>query len=100
MFDKGDLVIPWVHNLYLEAWHDQGLMGLLPLIALTLLPMLRALRIEDRNVRTMILASMVTFILVALVEVTLTRRFYFAFLALFYGLALGQTKESRNEQSN
>ena len=100
MFDKGDLVIPWVHNLYLEAWHDQGLMGLLPLIALTLLPMLRALRIEDRNVRTMILASMVTFILVALVEVTLTRRFYFAFLALFYGLALGQTKESINEQSN
>jgi O-antigen ligase len=100
MFDKGDLVIPWAHNLYLEAWHDQGLMGLLPLIALTLLPILRALRIEDRNVRTMILASMVTFILVALLEVTLTRRFYFAFLAFFYGLALAQTKESRNEQSN
>ena len=100
LFDNGDLIIPWVHNLYLEAWHDQGLLGLLAVCALTFLPVQRALRIEDRGIRMLILASMATFILAALFEVTLTRRFYFAFLALFYGLAAGQSKESGNEQRN
>jgi len=100
LFDNGDLIIPWAHNLYLDAWHDQGLLGLVVACVLTFLPILRALRIKDRDIRMLILASMATFILVAVFEVTLTRRFYFAFLMLFYGLAAGQPKESGNEKRN
>lgn len=96
-FDKGDLVIPWVHNLYLEAYYDQGLFGLLCILALTSIPLLRALEIQDPRVRVMMLASIVTFCFVALFEVTLTRRFYFAFLAVFYGLCMAQTREVKNE---
>lgn len=99
-FDNGDLIVPWAHNLYLDAWHDQGLLGLFMICALTFLPILRALRITDRGVRTLILASMATFVLAAIFEVTLTRRFYFAFLVLFYGLAASQSKEPENEKSN
>ena len=100
LFDGGDLIIPWVHNLYLETWHDLGLLGLLTLIAMTVLPIIRALRIKDGNMGAMILASMTVFILAAMLEVTLTRRFYFAFLALFYGLALSQTLESSHENTH
>jgi len=100
LFDNGDLIIPWVHNLYLEVWHDQGLLGLLAFCALTILPIQRALRIEDRGIQTLILASMATFILAAFFEVTLTRRFYFAYLAFFYGLAASQSKERENEKRN
>ena len=100
LFDNGDLVIPWAHNLYLDAWHDQGLLGLVMACVLTFLPILRALRIEDRDIRMLILASMATFILAAVFEVTLTRRFYFAFLVIFYGLAAGQSKETENEKRN
>jgi hypothetical protein len=100
LFDNGDLIIPWAHNMFLDAWHDQGLLGLVMVCVLTFLPILRALRIRDRETRMLILASMATFILAALFEVTLTRRFYFAFLVLFYGLAAGQSKEYVNEKSN
>ena len=100
IFDNGDLIIPWAHNLYLDAWHDQGLLGLVVICVLTFLPILRASRIKDQSIRMLILASMAAFILAAVFEVTLTRRFYFAFLMLFYGLAAGQTKESGNEQWN
>lgn len=100
LFDNGDLIIPWAHNLYLDAWHDQGLLGLVMACVLTFLPILRALRIRDQGIRMLILASMATFILAAVFEVTLTRRFYFAFLLLFYGLAAGQFEESENEKRN
>ena len=93
-FDKGNLVIPWVHNLYLEAYYDQGLFGLIGILALTIIPLTRAMRIEDRSVRAMLMASMITFCLLALFEITLTRRFYFAFLAIMYGLCKAQTKET------
>lgn len=99
-FDKGDLVIPWAHNLYLEAYFDEGLFGLLAILALTVIPVLRAFRIKDNRARALILTSMVTFFLVALFEVTLTRRFYFAFLALLYGLSIAQTQEVENVQTN
>lgn len=98
-FDKGDFLVPWVHNAYLEAWYEQGLLGLLALMALTLIPVIRALRIKEPGIRTMVLASLVTFIVVSIFEVTLTRRFYFAFLAIFYGLALGHNLESKDEHS-
>ena len=52
------------------------------------------MRIEDRSVRAMLGASMVTFCLLALFEITLTRRFYFAFLAIMYGLSKAHTKEA------
>ena len=97
IFERGDHVIPWVHNLFLEAWYEQGALGLLAILMLTSLPVVRALRIRDRNMRAMILASLMSFVVVAAFEVTLTRRFYFAYLALFYGLALAQSPESRNE---
>jgi len=92
-FDKGNMVIPWVHNLYLEAYHDQGLFGLVGILALTIIPLARAVKIEDRSVRAMLVASVITFCLLALFEITLTRRFYFAFLAILYGLSKAQTKE-------
>lgn len=94
-FDKGDLVIPWVHNLYLEAYYDQGLFGLIGILALTMIPLTRAMRVKDRSVRAMLTASMITFCLLALFEITLTRRFYFAFLAIMYGLCRAQTKEAK-----
>jgi hypothetical protein len=94
VFDKGNLVIPWVHNLYLEAYYDQGLFGLMGILALTIIPLTRAIRIEDRSVRAMLVASMITFCLLALFEITLTRRFYFAFLAIMYGLSKAHIKES------
>lgn len=100
IFDRGDQIIPWAHNLFLEAWYDQGVLGLLAILWLTSLPVVRALKIRDRNMRSMILASLMTFFVVAAFEVTLTRRFYFAYLMLFYGLALAQSSESRNEKSN
>jgi O-antigen ligase len=93
-FDKGNLVIPWVHNLYLEAYYDQGMFGLMGILALTIIPLIRAMRIEERSVRAMLVASMVTFCLLALFEITLTRRFYFAFLAIMYGLSKAHTKEA------
>ena len=93
-FDKGNLIIPWVHNLYLEAYHDQGLFGLIGILALTIIPLARALKIEDRSVRAMLVASMITFCLLALFEITLTRRFYFAFLAIMYGLSKAQLRET------
>lgn len=92
-FDKGDFVIPWVHNLYLEAYYDQGLFGLTGILILTFIPLIRAMRIEDSAVRAMLMASMITFCVLALFEVTLTRRFYFAFLAIMYGLCRAQSKE-------
>lgn len=85
-FDRGDLVITWVHNLYLEAFHDQGLFGLLVMIALSVIPVVRALRIEDPGIRVVVLATMMTFIVMAFLEITLTRRFYFALLMGMYGL--------------
>lgn len=93
-FDKGDLVIPWVHNLYLEAYYDQGLFGLMGILALTIIPLIRAMRIEDRFMRAMLMASMITFCFLALFEITLTRRFYFAFLAIMYGLSIAHTRET------
>ena len=93
-YDKGDLVIPWVHNLYLEAYYDQGLLGLIGILALTIIPLVRAMRIKDPSVRAMLVASMITFCLLAIFEITLTRRFYFAFLAVMYGLCKAQTKET------
>lgn len=93
-FDKGNLIIPWVHNLYLEVYYDQGLFGLIGILALTIIPLIRALRVEDRSIRAMLVASMVTFCLLALFEITLTRRFYFAFLAIMYGLSKAHTKEA------
>jgi hypothetical protein len=94
-FEKGKLVIPWVHNLYLEAYYDQGLFGLLGILALTIIPLTRVLRIEDHSVRAMLMASMITFCLLALFEITLTRRFYFAFLAIMYGLSKAHTSEAK-----
>lgn len=94
-FDRGDLVVPWVHNLYLEAYYDQGLLGLIGILALTMIPLTRAMRVKDRAVRTMLMASMITFCLLALFEITLTRRFYFAFLAIMYGLCKAQTMEAK-----
>jgi O-antigen ligase len=99
-FDKGELVIPWVHNLYLEAYFDEGMLGLFAILALTVIPLLRAFRIKDKSARALILTSTVTFFLVALFEITLTRRFYFAFLALLYGLSIAQTQEVENVQTN
>jgi hypothetical protein len=93
-FDKGDLIIPWVHNLYLEAYYDQGLFGLIGILALTIIPLARALRIKDRSVRAMLVASIISFGLLALFEITLTRRFYFAFLAIMYGLSIAHTSEA------
>jgi hypothetical protein len=93
-FDKGNLIIPWVHNLYLEAYHDQGLFGLIGILALTIIPLARALKIEDHSVRAMLVASIITFCLLALFEITLTRRFYFAFLAIMYGLSKAQLRET------
>ena len=96
-YDKGDFMIPWVHNLYLEAYFEQGLLGLFAITSLTLIPLWRGLRIRDQNVRTLILATTVTFCLVSLFEVTLTRRFYFALLALLYGLSAAHSQEVSNE---
>jgi hypothetical protein len=93
-FDKGNLIIPWVHNLYLEAYHDQGLFGLVGILALTIIPLVRALKIEDRSVQAMLVASIITFCLLALFEITLSRRFYFAFLAIMYGLSKAQLREA------
>jgi len=93
-FDKGILVIPWVHNLYLEAYYDQGLFGIAGILALTIIPLARAVKIEDRSIRTMLVASIITFCLLALFEITLTRRFYFAYLAIMYGLSKAQIKEA------
>lgn len=93
-FDRGDLIIPWVHNMYLEAYYDQGLFGLMGLLALTIIPLVRAMKIQDRAISAVLIASIITFCLVALIEITLTRRFYFAFLAVMYGLSTAQTSEA------
>jgi hypothetical protein len=90
-FDKGDLIVPWVHNAYLEAFYDQGLFGLAGFLALTIIPITRAVKVKDRTIRTLLLASMITFCLLALFEITLTRRFCLAYLAIMYGLARAQT---------
>lgn len=95
-FDRGDLVVPWVHNLYLEAFHDQGLPGLLVIVALTMIPIVRALRLNDPAMRMVLSAALFTFVVMALFEITLTRRFYFAFLMCMYGLTAAQ---ARGEQS-
>jgi len=96
LFDRGDLVVPWVHNLYLEAFHDQGLPGLLVIVALTMIPIVRALRLNDPAMRVVLSAALFTFVVMALFEITLTRRFYFAFLMCMYGLTAAQ---ARGEQS-
>ena len=79
-------------TLYLEAYYDQGLFGLVGILALTVIPVTRAVKIGDRAVRTLLLASMITFCLLALFEITLTRRFYLAFLVVMYGLARAQSE--------
>lgn len=93
-FDKGDLVIPWAHNLFLEAYNEQGLAGLLVILAMTLIPVLRSLRIEDSAIRSLIMASTITIFLLSIFEITLTRRFYFAFLAIMYGITVAHTKRT------
>lgn len=96
-FDHGNFIVPWAHNLYLETYYEQGLFGLSAVTLLTLVPLWRALRIENRDVRALIVATMLTFCLVALFEVTLTRRFYFAMLVIFYGLSAAQSREVSDE---
>lgn len=91
-FDSGDLVVPWVHNAYLEAYYDQGLVGLGGFLALTVLPILRSARIADPDFRTFLLGSLVAFCIAAWFEITLTRRFYFAYIVIMYGLACAQTR--------
>ena len=81
-------------NLYLEAYYDQGLLGLMGILTLTIIPLIRAMRIEDRFLRAMLMASMITFCFLALFEITLTRRFYFAFLAIMYGLSIAHSRET------
>jgi hypothetical protein len=91
-FDPGDQIVPWVHNAYLEAYYDQGLVGLGGFLALTVLPILRAVKIVDPDLRTLLLGSLIAFCMAAWFEITLTRRFYFAFAAIMYGLAGAQTR--------
>jgi O-antigen ligase len=91
-YDKGDYLIPWAHNAYLEAYYEQGLFGLAGILALTVIPIKRASQIQNRTARTLILGSMISFSLLALFEITLTRRFYFAYLAIMYGMARAQSK--------
>ena len=86
-FEEGEMVIPWVHNLFLESYSEQGLLGLVGILAMTIIPISRAIKTEDQAMRALIFASALTFCLLALVEITLTRRFYFAYLALLYGLS-------------
>jgi len=46
--------------------------------------------------RVVLSAALFTFVVMALFEITLTRRFYFAFLMCMYGLTAAQ---ARGEQS-
>jgi O-antigen ligase len=85
--ENGARMIPWVHNLFLEAWTEQGLLGLVGILAVTIIPLVRSARMENRAMRAFIFASASTFCLLGLLELTLTRRFYFAYLALIYGLS-------------
>ena len=96
-FEKGNLIIPWVHNLYLEAYYEQGLFGATAVILLTVVSLWRSLGIRDPGIRALYTASIVTFCLVALLEISLTRRFYFALFALFYGLSSAHAREFSDE---
>ena len=96
-FDKGNLIIPWVHNLYLEAYYEQGLLGAMAVTLLTVVSLWRALGIKDPRIRALMTATIVTFCLAALLEISLTRRFYFALFALFYGLCAAQAGELSDE---
>lgn len=86
-FDKEARTVPWAHNLFLEAFTEQGLLGLAAILVLTLIPIKRALVMADSDRRLFLLASALIFFLLALVELTLTRRFNFAYLCLLYGLS-------------
>ena len=94
--EDGARVIPWVHNLYIEAYSEQGLAGLAGIILITLVPIFRTSRIEDRRMRALVFASSVTFCLLGLIEITLTRRFCFAYLAIMYGLSCSSVVRIRN----
>jgi O-antigen ligase len=85
--ENGARIIPWAHNVYIEAYSEQGLAGLAGIIAMTLVPIVRSTRIENRRTRTLVFACAITFCLVGLIEITLTRRFCFAYLAIVYGLS-------------
>jgi hypothetical protein len=85
--ENGERIIPWVHNVYIEAYSEQGLAGLAGIIAMTLVPIVRSTRIENRRTRALVFACAITFCLVGLIEITLTRRFCFAYLAIVYGLS-------------
>jgi O-antigen ligase len=86
-FEEGEKIIPWVHNVLLESYTEQGLPGLIVLLAMILIPLTRATKIEDPGTRAYLFASVLTFFLLGLLEITLTRRFCFAFLMLGYGLS-------------
>ena len=86
-FDEDSRLVPWAHNLYLEAWTEQGLLGVAGILAMTLIPMMRAVKLADDGRRLFLLSSCLVFCLLALVELTLTRRFNFAFMCLLYGLS-------------
>lgn len=84
--ENGQRIIPWAHNLFLESYSEQGLLGLMGILAITIIPVIRSARLEDQAMRAFMFASVLTFVLLGMLEITLTRRFYFAYLALMYGL--------------
>lgn len=86
-FEEEGRTIPWTHNLFLESYTEQGLFGLVGILAISVIPVMRAIRIENPALRSFLFASALTFFLLGLLEITLTRRFYFAYLALIYGLS-------------
>jgi O-antigen ligase len=86
-FEEEGRMIPWAHNLFLESYTEQGLFGLVGILAISVIPVMRAIRIEHPALRGFLFASALTFFLLGLLEITLTRRFYFAYLALIYGLS-------------
>ena len=86
-FDEEPRQIPWTHNLYLEAYAEQGLLGLVAVLSISIIPIRRALAITDLPMRVFLFSCAATFFLLGLLEITLTRRFYLAFLVLVYGLS-------------
>ncbi len=94
-FDEEGRIVPWTHNLFIEAFAEQGVLGLCAILALVLVPLWRGLTLADDRRRVFVLASVLVFCLVALVELTLTRRFNFAFLCLLYGLTCSGVRAHR-----
>jgi O-antigen ligase len=77
-----------VHNLYLLLWTEGGLFALLAWLGFSIIALLVALlSVTDRYIRATIIATVVTFLVVAMANAHMYARYWFAPLVLSLGLA-------------